>query len=136
MDFDKMMNTWLDSEDSWDEYKKDEQPKNRLKGNERSFLRKLHPEAEIDLHGKTIDESETLLSMFIKESSGRGLRKVLIIHGKGNHSQSGPVLGLWVKHFLESSSLCGETGHPDKRDGGTGATWVILKPQGTDRPVP
>ena len=127
MDFNKMMNKWLDSEDSWDEFKKDEPSVISSKGDVRSFLLKLSPEAEIDLHGRTTDESEHLLSGFIKESSQRGLRKVLIIHGKGKHSQAGPVLGLWVKHFLESSTLCGETGHPDKRDGGSGATWVILK---------
>lgn len=127
MDFNKMMNTWLDSEESWNDYVKDEQPVTSSMGGIKSFLRKLPPEAEIDLHGKTIDESEHLLSDFLKRSSGRGLRKVLIIHGKGKHSKDGPVLANWVKHYFESSLLCGETGHPDKRDGGTGATWVILK---------
>ena len=127
MDFDKMMNNWLDSEESWNNYKKDEQPVESSVGEIRSFLRKLPPEAEIDLHGKTTEESEHLLYSFLKGSSKRGLRKVLIIHGKGKHSKSGPVLGMWVKHYLESSSICGETGHPDKRDGGSGATWVILK---------
>ncbi|MCK5673758.1 MAG: Smr/MutS family protein [Spirochaetales bacterium] len=127
MDFDKMMNNWLDSEESWNNYKKDEQPVKSLVGESRSFLRKLPPEAEIDLHGKTIEESEQLLSGFLKGSSRKGLRKVLIIHGKGKHSKSGPVLGMWVKHYLETSSISGETGHPDKRDGGIGATWVILK---------
>lgn len=127
MDFNKMMNNWLDSEENWNNYEKDEQPENNSVANKRFLLRKLSPEAEIDLHGRTIDESEYLLSEFIKRSSRRGLRKVLIIHGKGKHSKSGSVLGVWVKHYLESSSICGETGHPDKRDGGTGATWVILK---------
>jgi len=127
MDFNKMMNNWLDSEESWDNYKKDEQPVVSSAGSIRSFLRKLPPEAEIDLHGKTTEESDHLLSEFIKGSSLKGLKKILIIHGKGNHSKTGPVLGVWVKHYLESSSLCGETGHPDKRDGGSGATWVILK---------
>ena len=127
MDFNKMMNSWLDSEDSWHDFKKDEKPAGSSKGELRSFLRKLPPEAEIDLHGKTTDESEYLLLEFIKGSSRKGLRKVLIIHGKGNHSKAGPVLSNWVKHFLETSPFCGETGSPDKRDGGNGATWVILK---------
>lgn len=122
-----MMNNWLDSEESWNDYKKDENSASTSRGNMRSLLRKLPPEAEIDLHGKTIDESEHLLSEFIKGSSRKGVRKILIIHGKGMHSPSGPVLANWVKHYLETCSLCGETGHPDKRDGGSGATWVILK---------
>ena len=127
MDFSKMMNNWLDSEDSWNDFKKDEEPVKSSGGDLRAFLKKLPPEARIDLHGKTTDESEYLLSEFLKVSVKRGLRKVLIIHGKGNHSKDGPVLAVWVRHYLESSSVCGETGNPDKRDGGTGATWVILK---------
>ncbi len=127
MNFDKMMNSWLDSEEGWNDFKKDEQSDKSLKGELRSFLRKLAPEDEIDLHGKTTVEAEILLSGFIKESKRNGLRKVLIIHGKGNHSQNGPVLSSLVKRYLETSSMCGETGSPDKRDGGRGATWVILK---------
>jgi len=127
MDFDKMMNTWLDSRESWVNYKKEESSTELPKGNLRLFLKQLPPEDEIDLHGKTIQESEYLLTEFVKGAERRGLRKVLIIHGKGNHSKGGAVLSTWVKHFLEKSPNCGETGHPDKRDGGIGATWVILK---------
>lgn len=122
-----MMNNWLDSKESWNNYKKDEQAVVSSVGQNKSFLRKQAPEAEIDLHGRTIDESEHLLSEFLKGSSRRGIRKVLVIHGKGKHSKDGPVLGRWVKHYLEISPLCGESGHPDNRDGGSGATWVILK---------
>ena len=122
-----MMNSWLDTEDSWNDFEKDEQTTESSKGELRSFLRKLPPEDEIDLNGKTTVEAENLLSNFIRQSKKNGLRKVLIIHGKGKHSQNGPVLSIWVRGYLESSALCGETGSPDKRDGGTGATWVILK---------
>lgn len=122
-----MMNNWLDSDESWNDYERDEQPVKSSRGELRAFLKKLPPETQIDLHGKTTDESEYLLSEFLKGSVKRGLRKVLIIHGKGNHSKDGPVLAAWVKRYLESSPVCGETGNPDKRDGGTGATWVILK---------
>ena len=127
MNFSKMMNNWLDSEEGWSDFEKDEQEVKSSKGELRSFLRRLPPEDEIDLHGKTIIEAEHLLSGFIKQSKRNGLRKVLIIHGKGNHSRNGPVLPGWVRGYLESSPLCGETGSPEKRYGGKGATWVILK---------
>lgn len=127
MDFNKMMNTWLDSEESWNEYKKDEQSDKSPKGEFRSFLRRLAPEDEINLHGSTTVESEKLLFDFIKQSKRIGLRKILIIHGKGNHSQNGSVLTSFVRSYIESSSFCGESGNPDKCDGGKGATWVILK---------
>jgi DNA-nicking Smr family endonuclease len=127
MDFDKMMNTWLDSEQGWNEFQKDDHSDVSSKGELRSFLKSLTPEDKIDLHGRTILEAESLLSSFIQQSRKDGLRKILIIHGKGNHSLNGPVLTGWLKRYLESSSICGETGNPEKRDGGTGATWVILK---------
>ena len=127
MDFDKMMNAWLDSEEDWSNYKKEDSPPELSMGDLRLFLKKMPPEDEIDLHGRTIKESEHLLTEFIRGAAGRGLRKVLIIHGKGNHSKAGAVLSTWVKHFLDLSPACGETGHPDQRDGGKGATWVILK---------
>ena len=92
MDFDKMMNTWLDSEESWSNYKKEESSPKLSKGDLRLFLKQLPPEDEIDLHGKTIQESEYLLTEFIKGAVGKGLRKILIIHGKGNHSKGGAVL--------------------------------------------
>ena len=127
MDFSKMMNNWLDSEDGWNDFEKDEQSAKSSKGELRSFLRRLPPEDEIDLHGRTTVEAEYLLSNFILQSKNNGLRKILIIHGKGTHSKNGPILSGWVRGYLESSPLCGETGNPDKRDGGKGATWVILK---------
>ena len=127
MDFSKMMNSWLDSEESWNDFEKDVPEVNSSKSELRSLLRRLPPEDEIDLHGRTIIEAEHLLSDFIKQSKKNGLRKVLIIHGKGNHSKGGPVLPSWVKSYLETCPLCGESGSPDKRDGGRGATWVILK---------
>ena len=122
-----MMNSWLDSEESWNNFEKEEQTATSSKGELRSFLRKLPSDDEIDLHGKTTVEAEYLLLNFILQSKKNGLRKILIIHGKGNHSQNGPVLSGWVRRYLESSPLCGETGSPDKRDGGRGATWVLLK---------
>ena len=88
---------------------------------------KLKIEDSIDLHGLTIQEAETALGSFIEGAHKEGLRKVLIIHGKGHHSKNGPVLGAWVKKYLDSCRRAGKTGQADKRHGGSGATWVILK---------
>jgi DNA-nicking Smr family endonuclease len=53
----------------------------------------------------------------------------MIIHGKGIHtSGTDPVLGKLVRSFIERDKRCGASGHPkNKAEGGTGATWVILK---------
>lgn len=94
---------------------------------DRSALLAMPYEATIDLHGLTGAEANARLDSFIEECRKRDLRKVLIIHGKGNHSETGPVLSGIVRSFIERDWRLGESGHPDKYDGGKGATWVIIR---------
>lgn len=93
----------------------------------RKKMRALKPQSEIDLHGMTCEEAESALNIFFEKSKKNGLKKVLIIHGKGNHSSSGSILAPFVKSYLEKQKYAGETGHSKNVDGGSGATWVILK---------
>ena len=96
--------------------------------NSREYLRTMAPEARIDLHGLTRDEAEARLNGFVADCQRKGLRKILIVHGKGNHSHgSDPVLGPMVRQFIEHDKRLGTSGHPDHNHGGTGATWVIIK---------
>ncbi|MCR4734426.1 MAG: Smr/MutS family protein [Treponema sp.] len=99
------------------------------KESDRNYLINMQPEARLDLHGLHQDEAEERLKSFISECKRRGLKKVIIIHGKGNHTKgTDPVLGKLVRSFIEHDSRCGMSGHPKtKYDGGSGATWVILK---------
>ena len=94
---------------------------------ERDRLDRLRPEASIDLHGMTEDAALDSLGTFLEDSRRRGYRKVLIIHGKGNHSGGDPVLKRAVRHFLERYPGAGRSGSADKTAGGNGATWLILK---------
>lgn len=94
---------------------------------QRKMLRAMRCEDEIDLHGMTCDEAEAALNVFFENSIRCGLRKILIIHGKGNHSDGGAVLAPFVRSYLEKHKRAGECGHPKNADGGTGSTWVILK---------
>jgi DNA-nicking Smr family endonuclease len=84
-------------------------------------------EASIDLHGLTREEADIRLNAFITECVRRGLKKVLIIHGKGNHSNEGPVLSHAVRSFIESDKRLGRFGFADKTLGGKGATWVLIR---------
>ncbi len=94
----------------------------------REYLRTMPPEARIDLHGMTRDEAWSRLEQFTTDCKRRGLKKILIVHGKGNHSHgSDPVLGPLVRTFIERCKDLGSSGHPDARGGGSGATWVIIK---------
>ncbi len=93
---------------------------------------KLPIEARIDLHGLSRDEAQQHLADFIDMSCRRGFRKVLIIHGKGNHSEnlfSGDraVLTSLVKECIQRDTRLGAFGHPEGRDGGNGATWVVIR---------
>lgn len=93
----------------------------------RSRLRSLRPEAVLDLHGFTRDEAWSRLESFFADCVRRRLQKILIVHGKGTHSEDSPVLGQTVRLFLERNPHAGESGHPSSGEGGTGSTWVVLK---------
>lgn len=122
------MELWLRRYGVTDKDKEAEEFFERTKMESREYLRTMPPEARIDLHGLTRDEAWARLETFVTDCVSRGLKKILIVHGKGNHSRgSDPVLGLVVRTFIERNSHLGTSGHPDHSQGGTGATWVIIK---------
>jgi DNA-nicking Smr family endonuclease len=83
--------------------------------------------ARLDLHGKTVAESELALGLFLEDAARRGIEKVLVITGKGNHSAEGPVLGKAVRRFLEANPRAGRFGQASKSEGGAGALWVMVR---------
>ncbi|PKL25096.1 MAG: DNA mismatch repair protein MutS [Spirochaetae bacterium HGW-Spirochaetae-3] len=84
-------------------------------------------DASIDLHGMTVREAEAALASFFAAAERAGCEKILIVHGKGLHSSSEPVLAGLVRRWLETRTSAGRSGHPDAANGGNGATWVLLK---------
>jgi len=65
---------------------------------------------------------------FLEEARASGFRKVLIIHGKGNHSHDGgAVLKTAVRAHIHNHPLTGEVGVPDRSMGGEGALWVAMR---------
>ena len=122
------MELWLRRYGVTDKDKASEEYASRSKMKNHEYLRTMRPEARIDLHGLTKDEAWTRLSSFVDDCVRKGLKKIIIIHGKGIHSHgSDPVLGPMVRTFIERHKNLGTSGHPDKSMGGTGATWVIIK---------
>ncbi|MBK8482111.1 MAG: Smr/MutS family protein [Proteobacteria bacterium] len=88
-------------------------------------------EGRLDLHGATRQEAKDRVERFVLASRRRGLRCVLLVHGRGLHSLDGwPVLKEELKTWLLQGTLgactmafCSAQG----RDGGLGATYVLLR---------
>lgn len=87
----------------------------------------LKIEGTIDLHGMVSQGAELTLQRFIDESYRRGWKKILIIHGKGNHSKNGPVLRDTVMQVVREHPHAGRHGVPGRSLGGSGALWLIIK---------
>jgi DNA-nicking Smr family endonuclease len=94
---------------------------------ERERVARMRPEASIDLHGRNVETAMADLRLFLDNCARRGFKKVLIVHGKGNHSSDNPVMKQAVREFLESYPGAGRSGGADRASGGSGATWLILK---------
>jgi DNA-nicking Smr family endonuclease len=90
---------------------------------------RVHPEAKLDLHGHTAAQAEAALRAFLVEAAALRRRCVLVIHGRGLHSDGvavlrdtvfaalvGPMSG-WVHAFATAASC----------DGGDGATYVMVR---------
>jgi DNA-nicking Smr family endonuclease len=94
----------------------------------RRRLESLKPQATLDLHGMTAEESESAIRSFIDASAREGLEKVLVIHGKGLHSEGGrSVLKGVARKALESHPLAGRIGEASSKEGGSGALWVAIR---------
>jgi len=93
----------------------------------REKMKRRKADLVLDLHGMTADEARMALNRFIRRSYSTGARKILIIHGKGNHTKGEAVLKPLVRSILELSPYIGDTGTPERRDGGSGATWAVVR---------
>lgn len=82
----------------------------------------------LDLHGSTGDAARRLLQEFLHGAAQRGLRCVLVIHGKGINSRGGEAVlrrltRHWLTQRLDVLAYC----NAPPQDGGSGAALVLLK---------
>lgn len=88
---------------------------------------KYNVEVVLDLHGMTIIEARHALSHFLSKCQQHGIRHILIIHGKGHHTNNKPILKNKLNHWLRQTeqvlAFCSAT----IRDGRGGALYVLLK---------
>ncbi len=87
----------------------------------------------IDLHGMVSIDAERELTRALNDCVKRGIRELLIIHGKGTHSDpdvpDGGVLKKMVRDNLEFrfAALVRRFGPALPREGGDGATVVTVR---------
>jgi DNA-nicking Smr family endonuclease len=94
------------------------------------------PEEKIDLHGTRAAEARRLLATRIESAQTRGLRCVLVVHGRGQRSPTNEAV---LRDAVPDWLTRGATGRrvlafapAPKRLGGEGATIVSLR-KGGDR---
>jgi DNA-nicking Smr family endonuclease len=92
---------------------------------------KIHAEQTLDLHGELVDKGLQQLRAFMMEATRIGRRCVLIVHGKGTHSEHGAPLREAVLGELLGplSGLIHALSTAAPADGGEGATYVMLRGQ-------
>lgn len=91
---------------------------------------RLVPEASLDLHGLQRAEVADKLRFFLQDALHQGWRTVLLITGKGLHSENGKaVLRCEAEHFLRNTGQrwVAEWGRAPKRYGGAGALVLFLR---------
>lgn len=85
-------------------------------------------EAELDLHGKTVDEARLATAEFLYLCQQHGARCVRVIHGKGHGSfNKQPVIKTHVNHWLRQRNEVLAFCSARPVDGGTGAIYVLIK---------
>ena len=83
---------------------------------------------EIDLHGKTLIESENFLDIWIPKMQFDNNLVGIIIHGKGYGSGiEGPKLKNFVDQYLQYNPNILAYHSAQQKDGGTGAVYIQLK---------
>ena len=93
-----------------------------------------------DLHGYSLDEANKKIQKLIQNSYNNGLKKLIIVTGKGLHSNNekdpyvSKDLGIlkysvpeYIRNNQELMSLINEIKEASIEDGGSGAFYIYLK---------
>ncbi len=91
---------------------------------------RIPPESRVDLHGQDAVTARRSVERSLLEAWERGLRCVLVVHGRGRHSETSPVLKTELPNWLTLPPLgplvlAFAPARP--ADGGQGATYVLLR---------
>ena len=101
---------------------------------------KTYKTNSIDLHGYTLDQANKVIKDFINQSYIEKVNKLIVVTGKGIHSQNKKdpyvskdlgILKYSVPEFIENSKnlmkIIREIKDANLEDGGSGAFYIFLK---------
>ena len=101
---------------------------------------KLFKVKSIDLHGHTLEEANKTIEEFIHKSFNEEINKLIVVTGKGIHSQNEKdpyvsrdlgILKYSVPEFIKNSkslmNIINEIKDASIEDGGSGAFYIFLK---------
>lgn len=122
----------------------DEYMEGRVNGFDETTMNRLRmgrfsPEAHIDLHGLNAAQAFETLREFMRDSWQKGLRSVLIVHGRGRNSPDGMgVLRRKISSWLTQEpfkrvvlAFCTAQPH----DGGPGSVYALLRKDRKKGPI-
>ena len=134
------MNSKISDKDKkdWEKFLSDKDP---LPNKDNNFKKnKIKKTKSIDLHGYSLDEANEAISNFIKQSYIEGFNKLIIVTGKGLHSENEKdpyvskdlgILKYSVPEFIKGNQdlmkKIIEIRNADIEDGGGGAFYVYLR---------
>ena len=101
---------------------------------------KIYKTRSIDLHGFTLDQANKTIEDFIYQAYKEKINKLLVVTGKGIHSQNEKdpyvskdlsILKYSVPEFIESNkslmNIINDIKGANIEDGGSGAFYIFLK---------
>jgi len=123
---------------TWDEFLSNDQKlpdKDNIQN--KTIIKKTR---SLDLHGKTLDEANSIIENFIKKSYEDKIQKLIIVTGKGLHSNNEEdpyvskdlgILKYSIPEFLRNNEnlmqIISNISEASIKDGGTGAFYIFLK---------
>ena len=112
----------------------------------KSLKQKFYKIKSIDLHGYTLEEANKTIEEFIYQSFAEKINKLIVVTGKGLHSQNEKdpylskdlsILKYSVPQFIENNkslmNIINEIKDASIEDGGKGAFYIFLKKNKTTK---
>ena len=101
---------------------------------------KIYKTKSIDLHGYSLEEANKIIQDFINKSYLENINKLIVVTGKGLHSQNEKdpfvskdfsILKYSIPEFIKNNkelmSIIVDTKEASIEDGGSGAFYIYLK---------